>query len=120
LRRHEPESADPYLLNEPYQFPRPYTSQEILKCLALSVVIGLLTIPLINIINDDRLNDLWFISFPAVLLAGYISYLSFEDDGQRRLLAILSSLTVGLLSGIIIYLLLSGLFLLAVTAYRGY
>ena len=96
LLRHQSQSADSYTLSEPYQLPRPYTSLEILKCIVLSVVIGLLTIPLINIINDDRLNDLWFISFPAVLLAGYISYLSFEDDGQRRLLAILSSLTVGL------------------------
>ena len=118
LLQHDPQPATPYPTNDLQQDP--YTSREKIKGLALSAVIAILIIPLINIILDDRLNDLWFIAPLAVLLAGYIAYISFEDDGHRRLLAILSSAAIGLLSGIIIFLLLSGLFLLGVSAYRGY
>lgn len=120
LLRHEPRAADPDPIDElNLDLQRPFTSREIFQIIALSVVIALLTIPLISIIFDDRFNDLWFISFPTLFLAGYISYLSFKDGRQRRLLAILSSAALGLLSGIIIFLLLSGLFLLAVSAYFG-
>jgi hypothetical protein len=117
----ESRSDSSYAFNEPYpDFERPYSTREIITGLILGTVIVLLTIPLINIIIDDRLNDLWFVSLPAILIAGYISHLSFKDSRQRPLITILSSLAVGLLSGIILYLLFSGVFLLAVNAYIGY
>jgi hypothetical protein len=120
LLQYEPRQIDPILTDDSYiEFQAPYTSREIITCLVLSVVIALLTIPLISIITDDRLNDLWFISVPTLLIAGYISHLSYEDGRQRPVLAVLTSLAVCLLSGIIIYLLLSGLFLMAVSAYFG-
>ena len=120
LLRHESRTVDPNLMSEYFlDYQQTYNSREIFTCLILVVVIVLLTIPLINIILDDRLNDLWFISLPTLLIAGYISHLSYEDGQQRPVLAVLTSLAVCLLSGIIIYLLLSGLFLMAVSAYFG-
>lgn len=120
LLQHKSHHLDPILTDETITtFQHPYTSREIFTCLVLSVVIVLLTIPLVTIITDDRLNDLWFISLPTLLIAGYISHLSYVDLRQRPILAVLTTLAVGLLSGIIIFLLLSGLFLMAVSAYFG-
>ena len=120
LLHHQSQSADTYTLSEPDLLPRPYTSLEILKSLILCAVIALLTIPLISILLDERVIDLWFIALPVIFFAGYISYINFEDHQQQPFIALLSSIAVGLLIGMISFLLLSILFLLAVSAYRGY
>jgi hypothetical protein len=121
LQRHDPGLLDPYPQDEPYRdLQRPYTTQEIILSLVLSAVILLLAFPLISILADDRFHRLWFISLPALLLAGFLAYLSFQQSKQRHLVAVLSSIIVGLLSAILAFLLLTGLFLLAVVAYRGY
>jgi hypothetical protein len=120
LLTHQSQFADWYTLDEPDLLPGPYTSQEILKILILSAVIALLTIPLISILLDERINDLWFIALPVIFIAGYVSYINFEDHHQQRFIALLSSIAVGLLIGTISFLLLSILFLSGVSAYRGY
>jgi len=120
LLHHQSQSADSDMLSEPDLLPRPYTPLEILISLILCAVIALLTIPLISILLDERINDLWFIALPVIFIAGYISYINFEDNQQQRFIALLSSIAVGLLIGMISFLLLSILFLFGVSAYRGY
>ncbi len=120
LLKHESHVEDSNFNYEPLlDIHSPYRSWELITGLVLCIIIVLLTIPVINIILDDRLNDLWFISLPTLLIAGYLSYLSYQDGRLRPMLALLSSIVVGMLSSIIIFLLFSGIFLMAVSAYFG-
>jgi hypothetical protein len=121
LQRHEPHPADPYSLDEPYLgFREPVCPLEIIESLVLFTVIALLTVPLMRIMVDERLNDLWFLSLPAMFLAGFAAYLTYQVYKPRHLIAALSSIAVGLLSGILSFLLLSSLLSMASAAYRGY